>query len=1425
MKDLKRIFLVFVSCALFAANTPVCAFAQETNEPLTATDIDESFDYIHVSQDEMGAWIRNNHDHTESITNILEYLSCHMENQSDMQTDNLNEMITSASDYVFDRDYMNVDGLSRYLLVDSLFDPFDLEDLLYAQNPDGGFGLTEGFTSDIIDTKLALKALTNLGETEAMTKAAIYIMSLQNADGGFGYQSGLSSNALLTAEIADILIDTVDVNPLLSYYLNDTFTALDSYLNTALPALGTLSENDLDSVYHHFHTALYRLKRDGRYDVSPYYTLQAEDGGVFDDPMATALYLELLVREQNALVARIDTIAITNDKGYAVSAFNANENVNISVINEYESDKARFEMSIIKPDGTSIPLSGDTAVWNTTENPDGEYTVHAEIIRTSNNEVVKSHEQTFRIQHRLAVDSITLALSQPYSRVGDDDTVDIMAEFDISNYTETNQLSVNWTVTDTSGSVVSEDTVDITEADVAMNIMQLGSFTPDTSERNAYIIRAELMSGEMQIAQTTTNYFVSDKSVAIAYATDKDYLTEIDDNAEVTLSLRDERVVDLIFTTSSENTELIDRYAAKIEAIKDKLESLGYAVNLSNVSTSYLTAKNQFAWQEYDHVDYLDTWCESIKEHIIFNDTDIQMLGYGVKPFKDFLLVHDENSSRKILEFDLQRDDSTDWHTLDGGGFLFNISTENDILKGYCVLINSDGLNLYQISGVDINYFHDGERCNLISDIATFKLHLQDFDRDSIREKHHIKLVADSKTVSLWNDDEQILDEYELPVMDCGNSYGPITSYRSHACQVRSSFTFSNITMQTIKGEKLLDILNNYNFESDDSRYVINLSDTPIEGLDDEDVQNEIAQKIVDKNITFIGLGDENSSEQYLNIAQLIPDTASFYEYSDTTAITTIKNYIIDTEEAKRILDSDTVVATNLTATGELPDGSSFVQQYDELHEGETISFVVPVDLMNLTSGVDAILLKNIRLDYTDENNNARATTLDRITLPVIGSDGKITNRVTTDKETYYEFEDVTIFDRIHNNSDIRAAKGLTSVITIIDVEGNKITEYTKPLVEIMTNSYTEVSDIWNIADLPEGQYTIISKVFDGEVLAAESQAVIKVMHHELPQYELTGYLNTSGKLFKADDTIDITRYIENIGRYDIENGTIVIKIIDVAHERVVYESEAVINLPIGENNTAAFSVVPANDFTSRAGKEYLVTYDVTTEDGQTIELPGDGFMLDGFDFTFMGDDVLFSTSDASSIKGIQMNCWLMNVYGSMHSNSNIEANCSIITVNGNCSSVSGAQFNTWQTLLQNNPTTADFIEFPDVLSIIKPRLQETVLSIENGWTSDNDNEFRIYGNSVIASSDIFSSKSLVIDPSNCFATSVDEGIIICSEGDITIRSTDVDIKGIIYAPNGTVRIEANNFNIQGRIIAKNIVFQGSIFTGETYDGDLNLFN
>ena len=457
--------------------------------------LNEGIQFLRFKQDPTSIWDTPDSNETSFIVNIAEYLYDYSEGLDSRSYYQLNEMIMDGSDYYLDMKPLNNDTLSRIILINDLRmeNICEIYNLLRSQNPDGGFGLAEGYTSDIIDTKLALKALTDIGETEAMTNAALYISSLQNEDGGFGYQQGLSSNAYLSAEIADILVDTVDINPVLSYYLEDTFTALDEYLDSVFPAISELSENNLDQVYQHFYTALYRLKRDGRYDVTPYYDLQAEDGGVFDDPMATALFLELLVKEQNALVAKLDTIAITNDRGYAVSAFNSNENVNISVLNEYENEKAYLAVSIITPDGTVISLDGENSVWNTADYADGKYTVRAEIIRTSNDEVVTSLEQTFRIQHRLAVDSITLALSQPYSRVGDTDSVEIIAEFDISNFSEDNQLAINWTVTDVSGELIEADTVNISEADVAMNSILLGSFIPDTSERNAYIIKAELM--------------------------------------------------------------------------------------------------------------------------------------------------------------------------------------------------------------------------------------------------------------------------------------------------------------------------------------------------------------------------------------------------------------------------------------------------------------------------------------------------------------------------------------------------------------------------------------------------------------------------------------------------------------------------------------------------------------------------------------------------------------------------------------------------------------------------------------------------------------------------------------------------------------------------------------------------------------------
>lgn len=208
-----------------------------------------------------------------------------------------------------------------------------------------------------------------------------------------------------------------------------------------------------------------------------------------------------------------------------------------------------------------------------------------------------------------------------------------------------------------------------------------------------------------------------------------------------------------------------------------------------------LTAQDTFAWTEYDHHNYTDRYLPTLDKHIVYEGDNIKMLGYGYAPLKDFLLVEDNDDSRKVLSFDIQRD-RTDWHSMEGGGFLFNASVKNDTLSGFCILLTQSGLKLIDITGVNVNSFRNGSYAyvqNAGRLLATYPV-------NNVYAEHHIKIEINSSEISLWDDDKLLIDRYELPERDYGYGYGPITSHASHACRQQSYFTFSNIVMETVTG-------------------------------------------------------------------------------------------------------------------------------------------------------------------------------------------------------------------------------------------------------------------------------------------------------------------------------------------------------------------------------------------------------------------------------------------------------------------------------------------------------------------------------------------------------------------------------------------------------------------------------------------------
>ncbi|MDE5781318.1 MAG: hypothetical protein K2I03_07535, partial [Lachnospiraceae bacterium] len=350
---------------------------------------------------------------------------------------------------------------------------------------------------------------------------------------------------------------------------------------------------------------------------------------------------------------------------------------------------------------------------------------------------------------------------------------------------------------------------------------------------------------------------------------DSDYLSadteeifEIANQApESSMSLEKSRIADIIFTVGNADMDILDKYVSAGEKVKDRLKELGIEANVSTVSTSALTAQDTFAWTEYDHYDYNDSYVQKLPKHIIYDGKDIKMVGYFGAPFKDFLYIDGEDSSRKVFEFDLQRD-YNNWHSMEGGGFLFNtkISEEEDSIQGYCILVTASGLQLVQINKVKLSYFRGGSYNNMYH---TGKL-LRTFPMQNLYDEHHIKIVTDKNILTVYDGEKLLIDEYVLP--DDGvdaYGYGPIISHLGHGCSQQSYFTFKNIVMQTITGESLSDVVNNHKWTPGTNHYVINMSETSVPELSDKDRMSDVAAAMIQNDAMFFGIGNNVTTNQY----------------------------------------------------------------------------------------------------------------------------------------------------------------------------------------------------------------------------------------------------------------------------------------------------------------------------------------------------------------------------------------------------------------------------------------------------------------------------------------------------------------------------------------------------------------------------------
>ncbi len=305
----------------------------------------------------------------------------------------MGEICTSDIPDAWNQDHedKNLDELIHLYLATQ--DKNYMETAVAQQNEDGGFGLTQAYTSDNYDTYLVLMAETykrQLSENSShlaysTEKALGYLLSNQNTDGGFGYHSKDVSRPRLTAEIGIMM---------LSLGAEVSYEKIDGYCKEQFT-----SQFDAKNFAEQAAIARYLYKREQVEDVTAIETavmsVQQENGSINDSIADTLQYvllmeeieeyyqLELVISDMHTtadtyvLEAEEETtVTITTDFSYTTN-HPATVIVHYTLLENGESiftvDK---ELSLL-PEGDKAEA---TNAITCTAKPDNDYTLRTEII-------------------------------------------------------------------------------------------------------------------------------------------------------------------------------------------------------------------------------------------------------------------------------------------------------------------------------------------------------------------------------------------------------------------------------------------------------------------------------------------------------------------------------------------------------------------------------------------------------------------------------------------------------------------------------------------------------------------------------------------------------------------------------------------------------------------------------------------------------------------------------------------------------------------------------------------------------------------------------------------------------------------------------------------------------------------------------------
>ncbi len=177
-------------------------------------------------------------------------------------------------------------------------------------------------------------------------------------------------------------------------------------------------------------------------------------------------------------------------------------------------------------------------------------------------------------------------------------------------------------------------------------------------------------------------------------------------------------------------------------------------------------------------------------KHIVINKgKSIDFYGYGVTSYKDYLYKYYDYAGEKTFSFTIE-EVRTDYHTLEGAGFIFNASKIDNKLSGYVLIIGQNDIRIYRLDNVNATAFETTDNktvANYGTLIATGK---------KIPSSTHKLIIKTSPTnVTVIDSEEEVINQNLDYTKHAGEDFGLIVSYTNHNCPSLSQIHFLGLNI------------------------------------------------------------------------------------------------------------------------------------------------------------------------------------------------------------------------------------------------------------------------------------------------------------------------------------------------------------------------------------------------------------------------------------------------------------------------------------------------------------------------------------------------------------------------------------------------------------------------------------------------------